>query len=81
MTQENHIDELRIFDESVPIDERLVDTCDLLKSLIGMESKPYNKEHIATQSDVNSAVAQSLMILSECIQDLNKRNQVLPKSR
>jgi|TARA_B110000196_G_scaffold51462_1_gene42269 hypothetical protein len=74
MTQESQINKLRFFDESASIDERLVHTCDLLKSLIGMESKPYDKDHVATQSEVNSAVAQSLLILSECIQDLNKKN-------
>jgi len=74
MTRETHIDKLRIFEETTPIDERLVYTCDLLKSLIGMESKPYDKDHVATQSQVNNAVAQSLLVLSECIQDLNKKN-------
>jgi|GEM_PF-3326196 peroxiredoxin family protein len=74
MTKNNNTERLRIFDEDVPVDERLVQACDLLKDLIGMKSKPYDEDHVATQSEVNSAVAQSLLILSECIQDLNKKN-------
>ena len=74
MAESRNEEPLRIFEETTPIDERLVYTCDLLKSLIGMESKPYDKDHVATQSEINSAVAQSLLVLSECIQDLNERN-------
>ena len=74
MTESRNEEPLRICEETAPLDERLVYTCDLLKGLIGMQSKPYDKNHVATQSEVNSAVAQSLLILSECIQDLNKQN-------
>ena len=74
MTKDNNSERLRIFDEDVPVDERLVQACDLVKDRIGMKSKPYDEDHVATQSEVNSAVAQSLLILSECIQDLNKKN-------